>query len=173
MTSDANTEPRILGTLRTENGKGVVRMEVRFDAEINDVWSALTEPEHLAHWLGTVDGDLRVGGEFHRFFMSSGSEGSGRVDACEPPRRFVVTLDPGTEGVQVVDVRLTVDGDQTVFTLEESGMPAHLLVAYGAGIQIHVEDLGAHLAGRDRCDADKRWAELESAYAPLAPAAEG
>jgi hypothetical protein len=43
-------------------------------------------------------------------------------------------------------------------------MPAHLLAAYGAGIQIHVEDLGAYLAGGGRCDAEARFAELFPAY---------
>ena len=37
-------------------------------------------------------------------------------------------------------------------------MPLDLLAAYGAGIQVHVEDLAAHIAGRERCDADARWA---------------
>jgi hypothetical protein len=47
-------------------------------------------------------------------------------------------------------------------------MPLNLIAAYGAGIQVHVEDLGAHLAGRERCDADARWDELEAAYNDLA-----
>ena len=41
------------------------------------------------------------------------------------------------------------------------------ICAYG-GIQIHVEDLAAYLAGRDRCDAAARWAELLPAYEDLA-----
>lgn len=36
----------------------------------------------------------------------------------------------------------------------------HLLAAYGAGIQVHVEDLAAHLAGRERGDATVRFGEL-------------
>jgi len=43
-----------------------------------------------------------------------------------------------------------------------------LLAAYGAGIQVHVEDLAAHVAGRERCDSDARWDELEPAYEDLA-----
>jgi hypothetical protein len=31
-----------------------------------------------------------------------------------------------------------------------------------------VEDLVAHIAGRERCDADTRWDELQPAYADLA-----
>jgi len=45
---------------------------------------------------------------------------------------------------------------------------ASLLAAYGAGIQVHIEDLAAHIAGRERCDADARWEELQPAYEALA-----
>jgi len=47
-------------------------------------------------------------------------------------------------------------------------MPLNLLAAYGAGVQVHVEDLAAHLAGREHCDADARWSELQPAYDDLA-----
>lgn len=168
MTSNAQPGPRLLGSLRAENGKGAVRMEDRFDTGIEDVWSALTEPERLARWLGTIEGDLHVGGKFHKFFYASGSEGPGRVDVCEPPHRFVVTMDPDGEEVHVIEVTLRADGSQTVVIVDEKGMPVHLLAAYGAGIQIHVEDLGDHLAGRERRDANARWDELEPAYDVLA-----
>jgi len=47
-------------------------------------------------------------------------------------------------------------------------MPVNLLPAYGAGVQVHVEDLAAHLAGRERCDAAARFDELVPAYRELA-----
>jgi hypothetical protein len=47
-------------------------------------------------------------------------------------------------------------------------MPLDQLAAYGARIQVHVEDLAAYLAGRGRCDADAQWNELIPAYRDLA-----
>jgi hypothetical protein len=47
-------------------------------------------------------------------------------------------------------------------------MPLDLLAAYGAGVQIHVEDLAAYLAGRERGDTKARWDELQPAYRDLA-----
>ena len=44
MTSNAAAGNRIVGTLRTADGKGVVRMEDRFSTDIDDLWSALTDP---------------------------------------------------------------------------------------------------------------------------------
>jgi uncharacterized protein YndB with AHSA1/START domain len=167
----SNTPPgtRILGTLGSADGKGVVRMEDRVDIGVDDVWSAITDPSHLARWYGEVAGDLRVGGEYRAHLFASGWEGTGRVVACEPARRLVVTgKDPDEPNEGVTEVTLTADGDQTVVVWEERGMPLTLLAAYGAGIQIHVEDLVAHLAGRGRCDPGARWAELQPAYDDLA-----
>ena len=169
MTSNAAAGNRIVGTLRTADGKGVVRMEDRFDTDIDDLWSALTDSGRLARWLGEFEGDLRLGGEFRARFFASGWEGTGRVEACEPPRRLLLlTEQPGQSGEHVIEVTLAADGDHTILVWEERGMPLDQLAAYGAGIQVHVEDLTAHLAGRERCDADARWNELIPAYQDLA-----
>ena len=44
MTSNARAGSRILGSLRSADGKGVVRIEDRYDTDIDDLWSALTDP---------------------------------------------------------------------------------------------------------------------------------
>jgi uncharacterized protein YndB with AHSA1/START domain len=168
MTSNARAGARILGSLRSADGKGVVRMEDRFDTDIDDVWSALTDPLRLARWMGEVSGDLRLGGEYRYRFFASGSEGTGRVEACEPPRRLLLAHGLGQQHELVIEVTLAARGDQTILVAEERGMPLGLLAAYGAGVQVHVEDLAAHLAGRERCDSDARWDELQPAYEDLA-----
>ena len=168
MTSNAAAGNRIVGTLRIADGKGVVRMEDRFDTDIDDLWSALTDPGRLARWLGEFEGDLRLGGEFRARFFASGWEGTGRVDACEPPRHLLVmTKHHRQEDEQVVEATLTADGDHTILILEQRGMPVNLLAAYGAGNQVHIEDLAAHIAGRERCDAEARWEELQPSYEAL------
>jgi uncharacterized protein YndB with AHSA1/START domain len=169
MTSNAAAGNRIVGTLYTADGKGVVRMEDRFDTDIDDLWSALTDPGRLSRWLGEFEGDLRLGGEFRARFFASGWEGTGRVDVCEPPRHLLVmTRQDRQDEEHAIEATLTADGDHTILILEERGMPVNLLAAYGAGIQVHIEDLAAHIAGRERCDADARWGELQPAYEALA-----
>jgi len=85
---------------------------------------------------------------------------------------LVLTKDadePDAADEHVIEVTLTADGDQTILAAwEERPMPVNLLAAYGAGIQVHVEDLAAHLAGRERCDAAARFEELFPAYQELA-----
>ena len=71
-------------------------------------------------------------------------------------------------GVVRMESRLDADGDLTIVAWEERGMPLDHLAAYGAGIQVHVEDLAAHLAGHERCDAEARFGELLPAYQGLA-----
>ncbi len=169
MTNTPPAGTRILGSLRSESGKGVVRMQDRVNTGIDEVWSALTDPSRLACWYGEVEGDLRIGGEYRARLHASGWEGTGRLEACEPPRRLLVMVkEPDDPAEGSIEVTLASDGDQTVVVWEERGMPVNLLAAYGAGIQIHVEDLAACLAGRERCDAKARWAELNPAYEDLA-----
>src|SRR5258705_13132531 len=130
MTSDARPGSRILGSLGSADGKGVVRMEDRFNTGIDDLWSALTDPRRLARWLGEVEGDLRLGGEYRARFFASGWKGTGRVEACEPPRRLLVlTNQAGKPEEHAIEATLTSDGDQTVLVIEERGMPLDLLAA--------------------------------------------
>ena len=181
MTGNAPGGGRILGRLRSADGKGIVRMEDRYDTDIGDLWSALTEPGRLARWYGEVEGDLRLGGEFHAHVTGAG-ERTGRVDACEPPRRLLLTKALGQPDEDVIEATLTADGGQTILVIEVRGIPldkvafygagwqmhAEALAAYGAGVQIHVENLAAHLAGRERGDDEARWDELLPAYRDLA-----
>ena len=172
MTSNTRPGTRVLGSLRAADGKGAARAEDRFDTDIDDLWSAITEPRRLARWIGEVQGDLRLGGEFRAHFFSSGWEGTGRVEACQPPQHLLLlTRQPGQLDEHSIEVTLTADGDQTILVWEERGMPLDHLAGYGAGIQVHVEDLGAYLAGRERCDAEARWNELIPAYQDLAASA--
>ena len=104
------------------------------------MWSALTDPSRLARWYGEVEGDLRLGGEFRVRVFASGWEGTGRVEACEPPRRLVVTgKEPGQPGGDVSEVTLAADGDQTILVLDQPGLPLDQLAAYVAATQVHVE----------------------------------
>jgi len=178
MTGYGRGGTRILGSLRSADGKGVVRIEDRYDADIDDLWSALTDPGRLARWYGEVEGDLRPGGEFRLHLESVGWDGTGRVEACEPPRRLLVTTRETDEswrkgrGAQpfdaAIEATLTADGDQTILVIEVQGMPLDRIAAYGAGWQIHAENLAAYLAGRERADSEARWHELVPAYQDLA-----
>jgi uncharacterized protein YndB with AHSA1/START domain len=178
MTSNTSGGGRLLGSLRAVDGKGVVRIEDRYDTPIDDLWAAITDPDRLARWYGHVEGDLRPGGEFRVYLEADDIESTGRVDACEPPRRLLVRTRETDESYRkgqgappfdaVTEVTLTADGDQTLLAIEIQGTPLDKIAYYGAGNQIHVENLAAYLAGRERGDTEVRWNELVPLYQDLA-----
>lgn len=157
----------LVGTISAiGDGRGAVRMEDLYDTSIDDVWSALTDPGRLARWIGLVSGDLRVGGAFHARF-TSGWEGPGRVEVCRRPHRLLVVMSPGQPDQTEIEATLAPAGDRTRLVIEERGIPMEHLPGHGSGWQAHVEDLGAHLAGRDRQDWQARWTELTPSYEAL------
>lgn len=160
---------RILGTLDAVEGKGVVRMQDMLDTKLDDAWSTLTDPLRVARWYGEIEADLRPGGEYRARLLASGWEGSGRVEACDPPRRLLVRITDSDEpGEQEIEITLTPDGDRTLVVWEERGMPLAHLSAYAAGVQLHVEDLADFLAARERREDFKaRWDGLHPAYQAL------
>ncbi len=178
MTSNAGGGGRILGSLRSNDGKGIVRIEDRYDTDIHDLWSALTDPDRLARWYGQVEGDLRLGGEFRLYLESDGWDGTGRVEACEPPRRLLVTTRETDESwrkgrgaepfTDAIEATLTADGHETVLAIEVRGLPLDKIAFYGAGWQIHAENLAAYVAGHERGDNEARWGELVPSYQALA-----
>jgi uncharacterized protein YndB with AHSA1/START domain len=177
MSGKASSDTRILGSLRSAEGVGVVRIEDRYDTDIDDLWSAITDPDRLARWFGEVDGELSLGGEF-RVHIADAGERTGRVEACEPPQRVVVTTRETDESYRrgqgvppfdaVWEIMLTADGDQTILVIEVKGMPLDRIAFYGAGWQIHAENLAAYVAGREPDDIETRWDELVPPYQELA-----
>jgi uncharacterized protein YndB with AHSA1/START domain len=176
MTDTAN--PRILGSLGSADGTGVVRIEDRYDTDIHDLWEALIDPGRLARWYGVVDGDLRPGGQFRTYNAAADIEAMGRVEACEPPRRLRLTSKETDEsyrrgqGVppfdQTIEATLTAEGDQTILVIEVGGMPLDKIAFYGVGWQIHAENLASCLDGQDAADAEPRWNQLVPHYQNLA-----
>ena len=69
---------------------------------------------------------------------------------------------------ETLDATLTADGDQTILVIEAHGMPLDKIAFYGAGWQIHAENLAAYLAGDDHGDAGARWEKLVPSYQGLA-----
>ena len=99
MTGNSRGSGRIIGSLRAADGKGVGRMEDRFDTDIDDLWSALTDPSRLTRWLGEVEGELRLGTvpaerqreQDHR----EGQEGDPQQSAEVPGRSHCARLGAG------------------------------------------------------------------------------
>jgi hypothetical protein len=137
-------------------------MEDRFGTDIGDLWSAVTDPGRLARWIGEVEGDLRRAVSSAFASLPADRKAPGRWTRASPAA--AAADDPRRRSSAGSAAR----GGKTILVWAERGLPVDLLAAYGAGVQIHVEDLAAYLAGRDRVDAATRWRELQPAYEALA-----
>ncbi|MEP6798359.1 MAG: SRPBCC domain-containing protein [Lapillicoccus sp.] len=166
---------RMTGTMRAlDENRGAVRVEDVFDTDIDDVWKACTTPERLARWIAEVSGDLRVGGTVHAVFTSTWA-GPARIEVCDAPHHLLLTTEPGTDDETQMEAWLTAEGPRTRLVVEERGLPVAQLHFYGAGWQVHLEDLGrslvdgpAHIDGWSAEQAapawHQRWTELTPAY---------
>jgi uncharacterized protein YndB with AHSA1/START domain len=178
MSNDIRGDEHVTGNLSAADGKGVVRIEQRYDTTIDDLWSAVVDPDRLARWYGRVEGDLRPGGTFHTRVDAADIDGTGRVEACEPPHRLLVTTRETDESWQrgqgpapfhqTVEATFTTEGDRTRLVIEVRGLPLDRVAAYGAGWQIHAENLAAHLSGGEPIDVGARWQALLAGYQQLA-----
>jgi len=128
-----------------------------YDAPIDDVWDALTDPERIPRWFLPVSGDLRLGGRY----QLEGNAG-GEITACEPPRHLAVTW-VFDETVSWLDVQLAADADDpdgtTRLRLE------HIVPdndhwdefgpgAIGVGWDLTLVGLGRHLQTGEAVNAD-------------------
>jgi hypothetical protein len=168
MTSDERVGPRILGTLRSADGKGVVRMQDRYDTDIDDLWSALTDPRRLARWLGEVEGDARLGGEFRFHFLPADRKAPGASKRASP-RDCCCSPWPWASRTRMSSrSRWPPTATRPAWFGKNGACPWTCSPPSGWGCRIHVEDLAAHVAGREPCDAGARWDELQPAYEALA-----
>ncbi|ROT31143.1 SRPBCC family protein [Micromonospora sp. HM5-17] len=154
IVDEINAIHRVVGRAETPAGEArTVLLRRTYDAPVEDVWDAVTNPERLPRWFLPVSGDFRVGGRY----QTEGNAG-GEIVRCEPPRLLRVTWiygEPVEGGYSEVEVRLSPETDgTTVFELE------HIAVtdperwteygpgAVGVGWDLTLLGLGLHLAGR-------------------------
>ncbi|MCL3862482.1 SRPBCC family protein [Actinotalea sp. K2] len=98
-----------------------------YDADLEDVWDALTNAERLPRWFSPVTGDLEPGGSYQ-----IENNAGGDILRCDPPTQLQVTFGSPDS---IVDVRLAhTDGHTTV---ELTHTVALALAGSGAGA-LHV-----------------------------------
>jgi uncharacterized protein YndB with AHSA1/START domain len=116
-------------------GEGrTVRLQRDYDAPIEDVWDALTNPERIGRWFLPISGDYRLGGRY-QFEGNAGGE----IVACERPNRLKVTWVYGEMASDVdvseLEVRLAaLDAGATRLELEHAAVvPEDRWDEYGPG----------------------------------------
>ena len=140
-------------------GRTVV-MRRSYDAPVEDVWDAITDPDRINRWFLPITGDLRLGGRY----QLKGNAG-GEILRCEPPHLLAVTWvfgeDTTDADITEVQVRLSPGADgATVFELEHTAVvdPQRWAEfgpgAVGVGWDLTLIGLGLHLRGESIDDPD-------------------
>jgi uncharacterized protein YndB with AHSA1/START domain len=152
---------REVGQGRTAAGAGrAIRLRREYDAPIDDVWDAVTNPERIGRWFLPISGDYRLGGRY-QFEGNAGGE----ILACEKPNRLKVTWvygDPASPAdVSELEVRLTAtDAGTTRFEMVHTAIvPDDRWDEYGPGAVGVGWDMGLlgltlHLRGERAAIAD-------------------
>ncbi|WP_328436486.1 SRPBCC family protein [Streptomyces sp. NBC_00444] len=147
IVDEINRRHREVGARQVEAGEAkTVLLRRTFDADIADVWDAVTSPERISRWFLPVSGELKLGGRY----QLEGNAGGEILECAEPTRLRVSWLYGPDPGFSEVEVRLTPDGaDRTVLELEHVAVvPDGFWDQYGPGSVGVGWDLG--LLGLDR-----------------------
>jgi uncharacterized protein YndB with AHSA1/START domain len=125
---------RDVGTAQLPPGEArVVRLERTYDAAIDDVWDALTNPERVGRWFMPVTGDFRIGGSY----QLQGNAG-GKIVECDRPNLFRITWiygpDADPQGSEV-EVRLASAGGEVtrLELIHTAVVPEEFWGVYGPG----------------------------------------
>jgi uncharacterized protein YndB with AHSA1/START domain len=135
ITREIEAAHREVGERRIPAGAGrAIRLRREFDAPIEDVWDAMTNPQRISRWFLPISGDYRLGGRY----QLEGNAG-GEILECERPHRLKVTWAYGEAAsaadVSELEIRLsTLEGGATRFELEHTAVvPDEAWEAYGPG----------------------------------------
>jgi uncharacterized protein YndB with AHSA1/START domain len=154
MTEDLETRRGIVTT--EDDGRQRLEFRRSWPDPIEDVWSALTEPDRLARWIGVYDGERAVGGRGTFAMTHEEGEPVGEpmtIVECDPPRRLVIQwVQQDAEGWRV-DLDLRTEGGQTVLRFVQVFPAGADVVDFAMGWHWYLEKLDAEVSGR-RAPAD-------------------
>lgn len=102
VTGQINAVRRQVGSRLLEAGEArTVTVSQVYNASMDDVWDACTNPERIPRWFLPVSGDLHLGGRYQLQGNASGT-----IERCDPPKGFAATWEYGGD-VSWIEVRLT------------------------------------------------------------------
>lgn len=142
--------PQATGRHEVRDGQDTMVLTRAFRAPIQDVWAAVTEPDRMARWIGTWDGDPASGSV--RFRMTAEGEDAAEqpweIRACKPPHTLVVG---SADDNGVWDLGLYLSEHDNVTTLEftQAIHDPTVLDSVGPGWEYYLDRLVAATTGGD------------------------
>jgi uncharacterized protein YndB with AHSA1/START domain len=149
------------GELEQAGGQWRLRFTRPLRHPVDDVWRALTEPQHLRAWFPDgVDSDWRVGATL-TFGPAGAATFTGEVLVVEPPNVLEFTW--GTDRLRF---ELADDDNGCVLTLLDTFDELGKAARDTAGWHVCIDKLEHHLDGNPpEWDDSERWQQLNPAYA--------
>ena len=135
------------------------------------MWSALTEPDRLARWIGVYEGERGPGGTGTFAMTHEGTEEPAgqptTILECDPPRRLVVEwVQEGSENWRV-DLDLFTEDGRTVLRFVQFFPAGADVTDMAMGWHWYLDKMGAEIdGGTPPTDWDAFVAEVGPAYRP-------
>jgi uncharacterized protein YndB with AHSA1/START domain len=142
------------GRIELREGQHVLVQTRQLRASMEDVWAAITEPDRLARWIGTWEGDPKSGSvQFRMLFEGEHPGETMTIRVCEPPRRLHVTSAVGDEE-WLLNIDLTHADGITTLTLAQPGVTAEQVAGVGPGWDYYLDRLVDVETGADPAQRD-------------------
>ena len=165
MTEQSVTARRAVVTTE-DDGRLRLQFTRSWPDPIEDVWSALTEPDRLARWIGTYDGERAPGGTGTFTMTHEEGEPAGApmtVIECEPPRRLVVEWVQQDTDAWRVDLDLGSDSGGTVLRFVQRFPAGADVTDFALGWHWYLDKLDAEVGRRP---APAAWEDFLAEVGP-------
>ena len=151
-----NIADPFIRALTGDEGEQTVTLVRSYPAAAEEVWNALTTPERIARWYGTIVGTppRAVGDEFE-VEIGEGMVRRAVLESCAAPSGLSYTWWSGDGDPGLVTIRLdAIADDETRLTVQHDRLRPHRMTQYGGGWEQNLVALAGVLGG-SRAEAEE------------------
>ena len=163
-----NAEDPFVRALTGDEAEQTITLIRQFRAPVADVWSALTVPDRIARWYGTIAGPVpRSAGDAFQVDIGGGMVRRAVLESCEAPVALAYTWWSGDDHPGLVQIRLEADGAQTRLSVQHDRLHPHRMIQYGGGWEQNLVALAALVGGAvepavPAAQRARRWEQLRA-----------
>jgi uncharacterized protein YndB with AHSA1/START domain len=158
-----------LGEIRRESdGTRTLVFRRRYPDPVDEVWSAITESDRLAGWVGSYEGAAVPGGTV-RLTMTADEDAGGEpatvhIVECRPPHRLVVDVTQPNHEVWRIAVTLATEAGATTLLFEQAVPPEIEPADVAVGWHWYLDRMATSLTGAPMPAWGDYYPALVSAY---------
>lgn len=153
------------GRLTLIGSRADLELARHFKASIEDVWESITDPDSMSRWIGTFSGEPGPGKtvQFRMLFEQGDAVSDVLIEACEPPRRLVVSA-KDDHGNWHLELLLRSEGDTTTLTFIQHLDDPKQAGDVGPGWEYYLDMLVAARNGEPRPSFDEYYPSQRDHY---------